>query len=156
MEDWNDNLDYRGKRRYQTVNNDDPITIQSDAHLADVNRIMETFLKTGTGMLDDAALRYQDVSDFTDLGDALRQARDAEIEFMKLPSKVREVFDHDVATWLDSAHDQEKRDALVEAGFIKDEKSAVQGGGTGGSESPPEAETAGGSAGSAGGEEAMT
>ena len=65
---------------------------------------------------------FKDVSEFTDLADALNQAKVAEVEFLKLPSKVREIFEHDVAVWLDTAHDQEKRDALVAAGYIKSEE----------------------------------
>ncbi len=117
----NDNLDYRGKKRFQTDNFGESQTIQSDNHNADINKIMERFKQTGIiDSLDAGELMFKDVSEFTDLADALNQAKIAEVEFMKLPSKVREIFDHDVAVWLDSAHDEEKRDALVAAGFIED------------------------------------
>jgi len=118
----NKNLDYRGKARVQTVNDQPSMTVQSDAHLADVNMIMQTFLREGMESLNEADLMFKDVSEFTDLADALNQAKVAEIEFLKLPSKVREIFNHDVAVWLDTAHDEDKRDALVEAGFIKREE----------------------------------
>lgn len=118
-------IDARGRDRVQTINTDPSSTVQSDAHLADITKIVEGFAKTGMDMLDEADLMFKDVSEFTDLGDALRQAETAKVEFMKLPSKVREVFEHDVAVWLDTAHDEDKRDALVNAGFL--EKRAVQG-----------------------------
>ncbi len=118
-------LDSRGKPRVQTMFHDESLTVQSDAHLADINKIMGTFLDEGTSLLDEAELVYADVSEFTDLADALHQARDAEIDFLKLPSKVREIFDHDVAVWLDTAFDDDKRARLVEAGFIKPDKEVV-------------------------------
>lgn len=111
--------DYLGRDRVQTVNEEDSMTVQSDAHLADVNRIMKEFGLDGSAMLDETALIFADVSEFTDLQDALNQAKVAENEFMKLPSKVREIFGHDVAVWLDTAHDEDKRAALVAAGFLK-------------------------------------
>lgn len=112
-------LDSRGKKRVQTVNNDPSETVQSDAHLADINVIMSNFAQGGLAALDEVDLQFRDVSEFTDLADALNQAKDAELQFLKLPSKVREIFDHDVAVWLDTAHDEGKRDALVDAGFLE-------------------------------------
>lgn len=112
------NTDARGRPRVQTVNNDPSLTVQSDAHLADIQTILEGYGATGHQSLDEAAMIYKDVSEFVDLRDAIEQSRIAEKQFMTLPSKVREIFDHDVAVWLDSAHDEDKRDALVEAGFL--------------------------------------
>ncbi len=117
--------DYRGKDRVQSDPAAVSMTVQSDAHLADINTILREFSAGGLAALADADLAYKDISEFTDLADALNQAKQAELEFMKLPSKVRQIFEHDVAVWLDTAHDPEKRDALVTAGFIKE---AVQGG----------------------------
>lgn len=111
-------LDARGRRRVRTVNDQPSMTVQSDAHMTDIQTILKSFGAGGMEALDQAQLIYRDVSDFTDLADALNQAKAAEVDFMKLPSKVREIFDHDVAVWLDTAHDVEKRDALVSAGFL--------------------------------------
>ncbi len=139
-------VDSRGKDRVQTVNTDPSETVQSDAHLADIQNILKSYGATGMEMLDETQMMFADVTSFTDLADAMNQARLAEVEFLKLPSKVREIFDHDVAVWLDSAHDEEKRDALVEAGFIKDTRS-VSGrsgtdlGGAGAAEAAPAGET---------------
>ncbi len=114
------NVDSRGKPRVQTVNDDPSETIQSEAHLADINRILGAYSTVDMrDMLDETELVYADVSEFTDLADALNAAKLAEKQFLTLPSKVREVFDHDVAVWLDTAHDEDKRAALVEAGFLK-------------------------------------
>jgi len=129
--------DSRGKPRVQTINEEPSETIQSDAHLADIHVIMNNYLQDGIANLDEADLMFKDVSEFTDLADALNQARVAEVEFMKLPSKVREIFDHDVAVWLDTAHDEDKRDALVEAGFIKRVEVAPVGAPPEGTGGPP-------------------
>lgn len=124
--DRNDVLDLRGKPRVQTVNTDPSMTVQSDAHLADISQILKGH---GAGSLleslDDAELLFADVSEFTDLADALRQAAIAEVQFLKLPSKVREIFGHDVAQWLDTAHDEGKRDELAKAGFLADDPKVV-------------------------------
>jgi len=151
-------LDYLGRERVQTINDGPSETIQSDAHLADLNTIMRQFEDSGMNMLDETKLMFADVSEFTDLQDALNQARAAEVEFMKLPSKVREVFDHDVAVWLDSAHDEEKRDALVKAGFLKgDEEDVVPPGDTGGSKGKAvEPDPVGDAGGTTAGGEAVT
>jgi hypothetical protein len=114
--------DYRGKlrRTYQTVNEEPSMTVQSDADGADINKILAKYAATGIiDGLREVEIKYHDISEFTDFADAQRQLKVVEGEFMKLPSKVRGIFDHDVANWLDTAMDQEKRDALVEAGYIE-------------------------------------
>ncbi len=115
----NENLDYRGKPRVQTLNKEPSETVQSDAHLADITTILSKFGQQGMEMLDETALVYADVSEFSDFHDVMLQVREADVAFLKLPSKVREIFGHDVAVWLDTAHDEDKRDALVAAGFLK-------------------------------------
>lgn len=113
-------LDYRGRPRSGTVNDEPSKTIQSDADAADITKILARYKEVGiVEHLNMAQAAYMDVTEFTDFADAVRQSKMAEIEFLKLPSKVRRIFNHDVAEWLDTAHDPEKRDALVEAGFIK-------------------------------------
>lgn len=118
-------LGYRGSKRVQTVNTEPSMTIQSDAHLADIHQIMKSYGQEGKGLesLNDAEGTYADVTEFTDLADAMNQAKAAEQDFMKLPSKYRELFDHKVENWLDAAHDTDKREAIhakmVERGYIK-------------------------------------
>lgn len=115
-------VDSRGRARVQTsFEGHESMTVQSDAHMADITEILRKYKQVGiVENLNLAEMQFKDVSEFTDLKDAIDQSRLAEVEFLKLPSKVREIFDHDVAVWLDTAHDEEKRDALVAGGFIKD------------------------------------
>ncbi len=112
-------IDVRGKPRVQTVNQMPSKTVQSDAHLADITTILRQWAVGGEDSLDVTADMFRDISEFTDYADAMRHAKVAELEFMRLPSKVREIFHHDVFEWLDTAHDKEKRDALVKAGFLE-------------------------------------
>lgn len=118
-------LDYRGRPRSdsQTEFLDQSLTIQSDAPEADIQLILKKYREVG--IIDNLNLTeasFMDVTEFTDFADLMRQTKIAENEFMKLPSKVREIFNHDVANWLDTAHDEEKRASLIEAGIIEPEQ----------------------------------
>lgn len=102
-----------GRRRVQTTDFGPSKTVQGDAVRADIRHIMKKY--RAMGIMDHLAqvdLTFRDVSEFTDFADLMRQTKDAEMAFMKLPSKLREVFDHDVMKWLDAAHDPEKVEAL--------------------------------------------
>ncbi len=138
-------VDSRGNPRVQTVNNDPSETIQSDAHLADIHQILKTWELDGHAILDEAQLEFKDVSEFTDLADAMNQAKEAEGVFMTLPSKIRELFHHDVAEFLDTAHDPEKRNAMVEAGVLEGVEvvETRSGGGAAGAATGETAESAG-------------
>lgn len=131
-------LDYRGKERVQTEFHDESLTIQSDAPKADIQKILKQYKQVGiVDHLNYAEATFRDISEFEDFADAMRHAREAESEFLKLPSKVREIFNHDVAEWLDAAHDPEKRDALVAAGIIDPPPEVEEGSGSGSGAAPP-------------------
>lgn len=126
-------MDLRGKRReeFGTVNEQESRTIQSDAVEADIKTIM---LRSGiSGVIDhlsEADLVFGDVSELGDYAEVMRVVRAAEAEFMKLPPKVREVFDHDAAKWLDAANDgisEDQKSRLVELGVIKPSGKDVRG-----------------------------
>lgn len=131
-------LDYRGRPRaeYQTVNDEPSKTIQSDAHEADIKTILKKHGMTGiVEHLAQTDAQFVDVTELTDYADVMRITREAEGEFMKLPAKVRALFDHDVAKWLDAAHDQEKRDAVaqeVAEQSVETTPAGTTGGDTGG------------------------
>lgn len=139
--------DHRGKPRVQTLNTEPSQTVQSDAHLADIKQIMRSWGQGAQQSLDDAEMSFRDVTEFTDLQDAMNQAKEAEVEFLKLPSKVRELFGHDVAEWLDTSHDPEKREEitakLVEAGFIQGLEVVEEGGSGGTAGADPEKKSSG-------------
>ncbi len=124
-----DELDFQGRKRsdYWIENHEPSLTVQSDAHLTDIHNILRQWNIGGSDMLDDVALQFADVSEFGDYHDVMLEVKKAETTFMALPSKVREIFGHSVETWLDTAHDEDKRDALVEAGFIEDTRDSSEG-----------------------------
>lgn len=103
----------RRKPRVQTVNTMESRTVQSDVHDSDIKHIVQKFRATG-GLINprDVQLAFRDVTAFEDFHDVIQHARAAEAKFMQLPSKVREVFDHDVSKWLDAAHDPDKLEDL--------------------------------------------
>lgn len=122
-------LDFRGKprSRYQTFNDEPSRTVQSDAKRADIKHILGKYQQLGLVQeLNRAEAQFADLTEFTDYADLMRNVRTAEAEFMKLPSKARKVFNHDVAAFLDAAHDPEKRDLLVEAGLLEAEPVVVK------------------------------
>mgnify|MGYP000025003344 CR=1 FL=1 len=109
-----EHLDYRGRPRVQTINDLPSCTVQYDADQTDIKKIIGKYNNTGIiEHLNKVEATYADVSTFTDFADVMRHAKAAEAEFMKLPSKIREEFNHDVATWLDTSHDPEKRASLL-------------------------------------------
>lgn len=116
-----DHVDARGKQRSQfwTVNDEPSLTVQSDAREADINEIMKA---AGYGSaiqhLRDVEEQFLDVSEFTDYAELARYVAKAESSFMALHPDVREIFKNDVNQWLDTAHDQDKVDALIRGGHI--------------------------------------
>lgn len=95
-----------GRKRVLTVNTMESRTVQTERDRADIRKIVQAYERTGVLVnMAKVDLAYRDVSEFTDFVDLMQAAKDAETAFLKLPSKVREVFNHDVAAWLDSAHD---------------------------------------------------
>ncbi len=90
------------------------VTIQSDNNEADINLLMKRHTPAGlAAMMETTEHLFADVTDFQDYTDVMREARRAEESFMTLPSKVRELFHHDAAEWLDCAHDEEKLAAMA-------------------------------------------
>ena len=113
-----------GRRRVQTVNDEKSKTIQSDVHRAEIAHIMRNYDASGVFMsLRNVDMQFRDVSEFEDYADMMLQSREAESAFMSLPSKVREVFDHDHLKWLDAAHDpnlpEQTRSKLEKLGYLK-------------------------------------
>ncbi len=113
-------IDYRGRPRVQTINDLPSETIQSESDQTDIKKILKKYREVGIiEHLNLTESTFADVTSFTDYGDVIRTAKEAELQFMQLPSKIREKFNHDTALWLDTAHDEAKRLQLLEEGTIK-------------------------------------
>lgn len=105
--------DGRRKPRTRTLNELPSETVQAEKDQADIRKIIQTYERNGVLINPSRVdLTFRDVTEFSDFADLMLQSKAAETEFMRLPSKVREVFDHSVAKWLDAAHDPEKLAAL--------------------------------------------
>lgn len=119
----------RKRPRVRTVNTEPSKTVQSDVARTEIRHILAKYKQTGmTEHMRDVDLQFRDVTEFADFADLMMQSKEAEKVFMKLPSKVREVFDHDVAKWLDAAHDSDAiaklRPKLEELGVMEKEPQA--------------------------------
>ena len=103
----------RRKARQQTEFNDESLTLQSERDRADIRQIMRKYEQFGiVDHMRQVELDFRDITEFTDWADGVRELRQAELRFMGLPSKLREVFDHDLATYMDAAEHPEKLEAL--------------------------------------------
>jgi Chlamydia-phage Chp2 scaffold (Chlamy_scaf). len=103
----------RRRPRVQTVNDMPSKTVQSDVLRSEIRHVLAKYRQVGiVEHLRNVDLQFRDVSEFEDFTDLMRQSKTAEQVFMRLPSRIREVFDHDVSRWLDAAHDPEKVEAL--------------------------------------------
>jgi len=103
----------RKRPRVQTVNDMPSKTVQSDVFRTEIRHVLAKYKQVGIiEHMRDVDLQFRDVSEFSDFSDLMQQSAEAEKVFMALPSKVREVFNHDVARWLDAAHDPEKLEEL--------------------------------------------
>jgi len=103
----------RRKPRVQTVNTLPSKTVQTDVFRSEIRHVLAKYKQVGIiEHLRSVDLQFRDVSEFSDFADLMFQSKEAEKVFLQLPSKVREVFDHDVAKWLDAAHDPSKVEAV--------------------------------------------
>lgn len=113
----------RRRPRLQTVNVLPSKTVQSDLARADMKEILRKYEAQGVFTSMRAVdLAFRDVTEFQDFSDLMLQTKQAEAAFLRLPSKVRELFGHDVGVWLDTAHDAAKleklRPQLEELGMV--------------------------------------
>lgn len=111
----------RGNLRVRTINEEPSKTVQHQVADSEIRHILSKYEQTGVLVgLRDVDLEFRDVSEFTDFSDLMRQSKESEAAFMRLPSKVREAFGHDHHQWLDAAHD-----GLTEAQRAQLEKLGV-------------------------------
>lgn len=103
----------RRRPRVQTVNTEPSKTVQSDVFRTEIKHVLAKYSQVGIiESLRNVDLQFRDVTEFQDFADMMYQSKEAEKVFMSLPSKVREVFGHKMANWLDAAHDTSKLEAL--------------------------------------------
>lgn len=69
--------------------------------------------------------RYGDFSEVTDYREALDLVRDAQEEFMTIPSDIRKKFDNNPGKFYEFVSNPDNRDELIEMGFINETPEAV-------------------------------
>lgn len=94
------------------------LTVQSAKNDTDINQIMK---KVEKGMMLDFTMgegRFEDISEFSGLADAIIKVQNAKEAFMTLPAYVREEFDNDPVKLIDFLSDEGNRAKAVELGLI--------------------------------------
>lgn len=95
---------------------DPSLAVQAAKEETDINVIIKKYLLTG----ETPELRqgiYADVSELTDLAEALRQVQEAQEAFMMLPADVRRYFDNDPVKLVAFAQDPANLDKAIELGL---------------------------------------
>lgn len=90
---------------------------QADTARTNINAIVKRFVATGELPQASQEPRYGDFSDGLTFHDMMCRVRQAEQEFMALPSAVRAACANDVGEFLDQVVDDEKRAQLEELGL---------------------------------------
>lgn len=68
---------------------------------------------------------YADFSNVTDLSDALDQIREAQQEFLNIPSEIREKFKNDAGQFFKFASDPSNLDEMRKLGLVKTKESVA-------------------------------
>lgn len=68
---------------------------------------------------------YADFSNITDLSDALHQIKEAQSEFLNIPSKIREQFQNDAGQFFKFASNPDNLDQLREMGLVNPDQSVA-------------------------------
>lgn len=106
------------RERVRSVPVGESKTRQDQAARTDIRRIYARYKKTGViDHLNHAAPSVGDFSMSTDLLGALTRVEDAQSAFVRLPSSVRKLVDHDPVKLLAMLATEDGRQALGDAGF---------------------------------------
>lgn len=97
---------------------DERLTVQAQANECDINTIVKRMEK---GMLLNTNQNegvFQDVSEYSDLADAIIKVQNANAEFMKLPADLRARFENDPVQLVEFLEDGNNRKEAEELGLI--------------------------------------
>jgi phage internal scaffolding protein len=122
------NIYYRKAVQYKS--NMPSKTQQDQAAGVEINLIMARYLKTGELTHIKENPRYGDFSNITNYQDALDNVFEAQEDFAKLPSKLRDMFNNEPAHLLEFLSDPKNKEQAQELGLIakpiKNEPEASQ------------------------------
>lgn len=108
------------------------LTVQDQAHEADINTIVKRFGLTGQLPSNLRMPSYGDFEGVSSYQDALHAIRAAEASFMSLPGVLRARFDNDPALFVEFCSDPRNRDEAVKLGLIEVSNVVSVGGEVGG------------------------
>lgn len=96
---------------------DESLTVQAPKDDVDINTIVKRYLRTGEmpGVRQGV---FADISELTDLADAMQMVNEAEQLFMELPAEVRKEFDNDPRRLVEFAQNPANRDRAMELGLV--------------------------------------
>lgn len=116
-----------GSRRVVSLTPDKSRTKQSERDATNINKIVAKYRKTG--LIEHVAKHqgvYMDVSNITDLQDAMHKVQAAEEAFMSLPANIRKHFDNDPARFVDEVQDPARAEEMQELGLLPKPKRATE------------------------------
>ncbi|AXH74085.1 MAG: internal scaffolding protein [Microviridae sp.] len=118
---------YSPKKRYgMHFAPDSPYTKQEFKDECDINVIMAQYQSTGQiPILNEVAPQYLDCSDF-DFRASMEYIAEAKSLFMEMPSRIRNRFDNDPASFLEFCSQEKNRPEMVEMGLLKPQSEWVQ------------------------------
>lgn len=93
---------------------------QSLSEETDINKIVERYAEYGTVPI----LSNPKFGDFTDgftYHDVMSAVKEAEVDFLRLPARVRDLCENDVSVFLDKVFTEDGRKELEAAGLVKDQ-----------------------------------
>lgn len=102
------------------------MTQQHFAEESEINNILRSHDRNGViEHIHKGNAIYADFSNITDLSDALHQIKEAQEEFLNVPSEIREKFQNDAGKFFKFASDPENIDELRKMGLANPEESVA-------------------------------
>jgi phage internal scaffolding protein len=102
------------------------LTQQHFAEETEINNILRSHDRNGIIQhIHKGNAIYGDFSNITDFSDALDQIREAQEEFLNIPSKIREQFQNDAGQFFKFASDPSNMDQLVKMGLANPNDSVA-------------------------------
>ncbi len=100
------------------------MTQQHFAEESEINNIIRTYDRNGiVEHIQRGNAIYGDFSNITDFSDALEQIKDAQQEFMNIPSEIREQFKNDAGEFFKFASNPANIDELIKMGLANPSQS---------------------------------
>jgi len=111
-----------------TVCSEASLARQSEADMADINKILKRAEKAGILPIREEPGEFIDVSEVGDYREAVERVRLMDEQFRQLPAEVRGHFSNDPAEFLDAVNDPARRGELEELGLLKPKPEVVAAG----------------------------